>query len=86
MVITSELVAFLGGLKLLDFLSETGRDALCSSNKSSRAATAITGTMEMKISYYTPPQASTGQGKCPRALWRSPSRVSFTALDNSWKS
>lgn len=86
MVVTAESVAFLGGLKLLDFVSETDRDALYSSNKPSRAATATRGTTEMQISHYTPPRASIGQGKCLRALWHSPSRVSFKALGNIWKS
>lgn len=82
MVVTSESVAFLGGLKLMDFVSETDGDALCSSSKSSHAATATTGTIEVHISHYMPPNASNGQGKCPRALWHSPSRVSITALGN----
>ena len=89
MVVTSEPVAFLGGLKLMDFVSETDGDALCSRNKSSRAATATTGTRVMHSSRCSPAKAPQGrvnsqelfgivQPRCHSQHWETFGKVDVT--------
>lgn len=77
MVVTSESVAFLGELKLNLF--QKLRVMLCDQVTNPDMQPQRQQAQEMRISHYTPPRASTGQGKGPRALWHHLSRASLAA-------